>query len=148
MRTKRLKKFIFAIVISTIFITIYLNNFTLIESIIALELTTKTENNSNFNFDRYIEFNYGNWCGVRNTSSLFTKPIDEVDAVCKTHDLCIGNNDHKCICDAVFLRDMPKAIASSNRGEKYKWAAIEIIERKPCYCQKISRIGIGGKCNF
>lgn len=146
MRTKRFKSSIWGVIILSAIIGIYLNNAILVKSIIALELATKNENNSRENFERYIEFNYGNWCGMRNTSTRITRAIDEVDAVCKAHDLCIGNNDHKCICDAIFLRDMPNAIASSERGEKYKLAAIEIIQRKPCYCKETNRIGMGGKC--
>ncbi len=97
-------------------------------------------------------FNYGNWCGITNTKSPDIEPIDEVDRVCKAHDLCIGNNDHKCSCDAKFLRDMPGATAIYSRGEDYKLAVIKIIENKPCYCStkisvgEIKLLGFGGKC--
>ena len=97
-------------------------------------------------------FNYGNWCGVTNTKPPYVRPIDEVDAACKAHDLCIGNNNHKCSCDAIFLRNIAEAKAISLLGENYKQAAMKIIEKKPCYCleklpgSEIKLLGFGGKC--
>ncbi len=97
-------------------------------------------------------FNYGNWCGVTNTKLPYVRPIDAVDAACKAHDLCIGNNDHKCSCDATFLRDIAEAKAISHKGETYKINAIKLIEKKPCYCseefagREMKLLGFGGKC--
>lgn len=109
----------------------------------ALAQTPSAAQNNN-DFSTFIQDNatetlksladYGNWCGVNNTSSPETPAIDGVDEVCKAHDLCIGNGDHKCSCDTRFLKDMSLASASSKTGEAYKIASIDVISVKPCYC--------------
>jgi hypothetical protein len=58
---------------------------------------------------------YGNYCGFGHGDPTGkTPPIDEVDAVCREHDLCYrlrGDFDHRC--DRNLIENMPGAITST-----------------------------------
>ncbi|WP_420208843.1 hypothetical protein [Candidatus Electronema sp. JC] len=90
---------------------------------------------------------YGNWCGANNTREDRNYPVkDQIDAVCRKHDLCIRDNGyHKCSCDADFIQGMQKARASSDESERYKIAAIGAFKVKPCECRHKSCIRL---CNL
>lgn len=90
---------------------------------------------------------YGNWCGYNNTRSDPNYPVvDEVDEVCRDHDLCIIKHGyHKCSCDGNFLRRMPIARARNENGEAYKLESITAFLNKPCECRHEKCIKL---CNF
>jgi hypothetical protein len=59
---------------------------------------------------------YGNYCGPGHGDPTgITPPIDDVDAVCRAHDLCYKNagSSGTCGCDGTLLTSMPAAIAST-----------------------------------
>lgn len=135
---KFIKAFFFTVILLLTFVTTSFVNPVWAQSS-TIPVVTNDESFSDFIEEEASQstkslFDYGNWCGANNTSTRDTPSIDGVDEVCKAHDLCIGNGDHKCGCDATFLRNMLLASASSERGEAYKIASIPVIASKPCYC--------------
>lgn len=100
---------------------------------------------------------YGRWCGNCRTASPDTPPLDDVDAACKAHDLCIDANGHRCDCDATFIASLTAILGSSRingTARAYASAAITAFQMKPCFCykrvagQRIKVWGIGGRCPF
>ena len=81
---------------------------------------------------------YGNWCGPSFTDPTGrTPPIDALDAVCKTHDLCYRDNgDFNCKCDMDMVRDLPEAINAtpSPQGKYVGFLALRYFSFSPCYC--------------
>jgi len=157
MVVKLFKPVIFLAILLTILTSITFINISKVNSLSERTLSNhKTQEDNLLHFSDLINLgnilNYGNWCGATNTKPIYVMPIDAVDAACKVHDLCIGNNDHKCSCDADFLANIAEAKAISPRGENYKIAAIEVISKKPCYCldrfagRKVKLLGFGGRC--
>jgi hypothetical protein len=61
---------------------------------------------------------YGNWCGP--FCSGPGEPIDEIDTLCKQHDLCYGDKTKsKRYCDKKLIEDLKPYVASGN-----KWAIV------------------------
>src|SRR5215203_4510942 len=58
---------------------------------------------------------YGNYCGPGfGDVSGDTVPIDAVDSVCRTHDLCYDASGYfNCGCDRGLIAAMPAAIAAT-----------------------------------
>lgn len=85
--------------------------------------------------------NYGKYCGPGHGDRTYrARPVDAVDAVCKTHDQCWdarGNLD--CRCDRKLIVGMHAAVVSpgvSALGRAYGAAAIAYFKRAPCVCRK------------
>lgn len=58
---------------------------------------------------------YGNWCGGKWSGGVSggevgsAPPLDSMDAICKTHDLCYGHSpskEKKLTCDATMVKDL------------------------------------------
>ena len=79
---------------------------------------------------------YGNYCGPGfGDPTGATPPIDAVDAVCRTHDLCYQATTYfNCGCDRALLLTMPAAIATSPAGAAAGAAAIAHFAGAPCTC--------------
>jgi hypothetical protein len=81
---------------------------------------------------------YGNYCGPGwGDPTGATPPIDAVDAVCRTHDLCYAATTYfNCGCDRALLLAMPAAISAtpSPLGAAAGAAAIAHFAGAPCTC--------------
>jgi hypothetical protein len=81
---------------------------------------------------------YGNYCGPGwGDPTGVTPPVDAVDAVCRTHDLCYAATTYfNCGCDRTLLVAMPFAIAAtpSPLGQAAGIAAIAHFAGAPCTC--------------
>jgi hypothetical protein len=81
---------------------------------------------------------YGNYCGPGwGDPTGATPPVDAVDAVCRTHDLCYAATTYfNCGCDRALLSAMPAAIAAtpSPLGAAAGAAAIAHFAGAPCTC--------------
>jgi hypothetical protein len=81
---------------------------------------------------------YGNYCGPGfGDPTGATPPVDAVDAVCRTHDLCYQATTYfNCGCDRALLFAMPVAIAAttSAAGVAAGAAAILHFAGAPCTC--------------
>jgi hypothetical protein len=81
---------------------------------------------------------YGNYCGPGwGDPTGATPPIDAVDAVCRTHDLCYQATTYfNCGCDRALLLAMPTAITvtPSLLGKAAGNAAIAHFAGAPCTC--------------
>lgn len=81
---------------------------------------------------------YGNYCGPGwGDPTGMTPPVDPVDAVCRTHDLCYAATTYfNCGCDRALLLAMPAAIAAtpSPAGAAAGAAAIAHFAGAPCTC--------------
>ena len=60
---------------------------------------------------------YGNWCGGKWSGGVAggevgsAPPVDSMDDICKSHDLCYGpnpSNEKKLTCDAKMVKDLKK----------------------------------------
>ncbi len=107
---------------------------------------------------------YKNWCGAghypKNPDGSVNRDYpaaNELDAVCKRHDLCYFDNcDHWCPCDATLLKEVSRATCPDEECETYRIAMIAVFVSKPsivCYKKsrwgqtvKWSQNGIGGNC--
>jgi len=81
---------------------------------------------------------YGNYCGPGwGDPKGTTPPIDAVDAVCRTHDLCYAATTYfNCGCDRALLLAMPGAIAAAGSlpAAAAGAAAIAYFSGAPCTC--------------
>jgi hypothetical protein len=82
---------------------------------------------------------YGNYCGPGHGDPTgITPPIDDVDAVCRTHDLCYNNagSSGTCGCDRTLIMSMPAAIAStpSQQGKNAGALVQSFFSQAPCTC--------------
>lgn len=59
---------------------------------------------------------YGNYCGPGHGDPTGqTPPVDVVDAVCRTHDLCYAREGYwDCECDRQLVNNMPAAIRATS----------------------------------
>lgn len=103
---------------------------------------------------------YGKWCGLghfpkKSDGSMdeSVDGIDELDELCKAHDLCYEEQcDHWCPCDAELLRKLPQVSCPNACCESYRAAMISLFSVKPgVHCRKIlgQRVaftGVGGVC--
>lgn len=107
---------------------------------------------------------YGNYCGPGyGDDTGNTPPVDAVDAVCRTHDLCYNARGYSdCECDGDLIRTMPAAIAQtpSAEGKAAGAAGLAFFSVWPCYCRtrpcvtffgrrfcsNVSLPGFGGNC--
>ena len=92
---------------------------------------------------------YGNWCGGKWSGGVSggevgsAPPLDSMDAICKTHDLCYGpspSKEQKLTCDATMVKDLkalpddpkqwpePTSKGTEKSSKKYKEAAIFIFK--------------------
>jgi len=92
---------------------------------------------------------YGNWCGGKWSGGVSggevgnAPPLDSMDSICKTHDLCYGPNpskEKKLTCDTTMTKDLkalpekpsewpqPASKGTEESAKKYKKAAILIFE--------------------
>lgn len=59
---------------------------------------------------------WGNWCGPEYGSGV---PIDILDSICRTHDLCYGSRGyHKCSCDEDMQASIRRDINKMTGGQK------------------------------
>lgn len=87
------------------------------------------------------EIHYGNYCGpFYGDGTGCTEAMDEVDAVCCQHDVCIhehGYNHCECHCD--LIKNMPGAIADelakgNTIGADAGLKIMTELSIAPCFC--------------
>lgn len=63
---------------------------------------------------------YGNWCGPDHPrAGTSPPPIDDVDAACKTHDLCYAEKGYfDCDCDSSLMITLSKVKTKRQNGKK------------------------------
>ncbi|XP_064643075.1 uncharacterized protein LOC135497242 [Lineus longissimus] len=108
-------------------------------------------------------FNYGQWCGKRNTG-LFPKnrtrvavckcsdgvetcrkngpPIDGLDAARLQHDLCTyctktSRKFHWCECERELVKNAVKAKCSTADCINFRSRVISLFTVIPCYCKPL-----------
>jgi hypothetical protein len=85
---------------------------------------------------------YGNYCGPGHGTGTGdptgqTPPVDEVDAVCRAHDLCYDATHYSnCGCDRALLLSMPAAIEAtpSDEGKRAGFNIASFFSAAPCTC--------------
>jgi len=83
---------------------------------------------------------YGNYCGPGHGDPTGNMPpIDAVDAVCQTHDLCYDRRGYfDCQCDRDLIASMPSAIARTPTavGKAAGVVVRAYFTSAPCLCRK------------
>jgi Phospholipase A2 len=81
---------------------------------------------------------YGNYCGPGHGDPTgITPPIDDVDGVCRAHDMCYKNaGSWNCGCDRALITSMPAAIAStpSQQGKAAGALVQSFFSQSLCVC--------------
>jgi Phospholipase A2 len=106
---------------------------------------------------------YGNYCGPGHGDPTGnTPPVDAVDGVCRTHDLCYKTVGFlNCGCDRALITSMPAAISAtpSAQGKAAGALVAYFFSQTPCICPPrticfpfggpcvtVAGVGQGGKC--
>lgn len=82
---------------------------------------------------------YGNWCGPGFPPDGETPdPIDEIDAICRSHDRCYGLNPRdNCECDTKLVNELRALrVNLTSKQERSKLLIEEYFVRSACYGYK------------